>query len=272
VASNLACVGLAVEGQSAFGDLVLEAVNDTAVIGRIGDSTLRRWEDPSGARLLFTLVGSDIVGFLPSYASETQVNFSGVTAANEDIVTAAVVDEDGEQLTSAALELEQRMLIGKRPLAEAVGAVTAFASSVTVHADAEAFASSSESLLGPSDESDSEPPPHYVEQGWSWPPRMAPESFISYGVFGEGTDAHADARLNGIVLSASQRTTHLTGQPFIVARVRSAGFEVDLCMAHADHPHAPAVGSVVGGEVYLVGSIPALEQDPTTRRRWFRRT
>jgi hypothetical protein len=105
VASNLACVGLAVEEPSAFGDLVMEVAGDTAVIGRVGRSTLRRWEDPSGARLVLAMVGNEIVGALPSYASTTAVSLTGVAAANEDVVIAAVVDEDGEQLTSAAFEI-----------------------------------------------------------------------------------------------------------------------------------------------------------------------
>jgi hypothetical protein len=43
---------------------------------------------------------------------------------------------------------------------------------------------------------------HYLERGWSWPPRLASESFISYGVFGDPAQARARARLSGTVLKA----------------------------------------------------------------------
>lgn len=271
MASNLACVGLAVDEQAAFGDLVMQAVQDTAVIGRAGRSSLHRWEDSSGARLVLVTEQSEIVGALPSYDSGAEVNLTAVTAANEDVVTAAVVDGDGEQLTSAAFELEQRLLMPKRPLDKAVCSLTALGRSVSVHADDEAFAASSDSLMSPDTEDDGEPPAHYVEQGWAWPPRMAAESFISYGVFGEAAQAEATARLNGIVVASERKTNRLTGQTFIVARVRSVGFEVDLCMSIDEHPEPPPPGAVVGGEVYLVGSIPTLEPDPTARRSWFRR-
>jgi len=43
---------------------------------------------------------------------------------------------------------------------------------------------------------------HYLERGWSWPPRLASESFISYGVFGDPAQARDRARLSGTVLKA----------------------------------------------------------------------
>jgi hypothetical protein len=62
---------------------------------------------------------------------------------------------------------------------------------------------------------DQPPPAHYVERGWRWPPRVGPESFISCGVFGTEGPRKPSARLAGV----------------------------------------PAVGSILHGTVYLVGSV-----------------
>src|SRR5207245_5963287 len=47
-------------------------------------------------------------------------------------------------------------------------------------------------------------PPHYRERGWTWPPRLGAESFISYGAFGDPAQAQPRARLFGTVLKAAQ--------------------------------------------------------------------
>jgi hypothetical protein len=172
-------------------------------------------------------------------------------------------------LTSLAVELEQRRLLATE-IERADAAVVAFGQSVSAFADAATFGASRDSLLDPNADLDAEPPPIYAERGLPWPTRMAAESFIAYGVFPQDADARALARLNGVVLAASRRTTAHTAQSFIVARVRTAGFEVDLCMSAEEHPEVPTPGQVVGGEVFLVGSIPNLEQ-PTTAKRWWRR-
>src|SRR6266498_1298689 len=99
-----------------------------------------------------------------------------------------------------------------------------------VHADAAAFDSSVASLLSEPGEDPGEPPPHVVERGLRWPPRMAAESVISYDVFGAREQAQAYARLNASVLRAEQRTVAATGQRFSAARVRTVGFELDLCL------------------------------------------
>jgi hypothetical protein len=60
--------------------------------------------------------------------------------------------------------------------------VTALGVSVSVYRDADAFAASTASLVGPQDADHTEPPAHYAERGWAWPPQMAPQAFISHGV------------------------------------------------------------------------------------------
>jgi hypothetical protein len=101
-------------------------------------------------------------------------------------------------------------------------------------------------------------PADVVEQGMPWPPRMGVESFISYGVFGPLEQAQAYARLHGTVLEAQQRTVAATGQSFIVAWVRTTGFDVDLCMPATAGVEPPQPGNVLGGEVFLVASMPGL--------------
>jgi len=49
----------------------------------------------------------------------------------------------------------------------------------------------------------------------------------------------------------------LTGQPFTVAAVRTAGFETDLCLAGSEHPALPAPGSIISGTVVLSAAIDA---------------
>jgi hypothetical protein len=173
---------------------------------------------------------------------------------NDDVWSAAVVDESGDQLTSAAFELEEGGLVdeGHSPT---TATMVALGRSITTHADEAAFKASEASLLGKGSDATSQPPPGLVEQGWNWPPRMAAESFISSGVFGEPAEADATALLNGIVLRAERRTTMQTGQTFVVVRVRSLGMEVDLCLAGVDHPEVPVPGQIIGGTVFLVASL-----------------
>jgi len=99
---------------------------------------------------------------------------------------------------------------------------------------------------------------------------VAAESFIAYGTFAQGADAQATARLNGTVLEASRRITAETGQAFVVARVRSGLFEIDVCLSVEEHPDVPSPGQVIGGGVLLVASIPTLE-GTRAAKRWRRR-
>ncbi len=272
MASNLSCVGLAVDDNRALGSLVDAVRHQATSLGHADGVEVLRWEDrSSGARLLLGTQAGKLVDLLPSLASGTTTHLARIRAVNEDVATAAVVDEAGEQLTSAALEIEQRRFLGAREVECADAAIVALGQSISIHKDADAYAESADSLLDPLADEPSEPPAHYAEKGWKWPPRIATESFISHGVFGDPKESRATARLSGTVLSAERRTTAQTGQAFLVARVRTIGFEVDLCLNANEHPDLPAAGHVVSGIVFLVGSLPSLE--PTGKRtRWWRRT
>jgi hypothetical protein len=271
VTSNLDCVGLGVDSRAGLERLVDAALEDADLLGTVAGVKVLRWQDPSGARMVFGVRGKDVLTMLPSYAGMTGARLANVRAVNDDVAVADVLDEDGEQATMLALELEERHL-----LPAALGPVGGPASVIALGVDAAmfadeaAFTASDASLVNERGDDDSEPPAHYAEQGWSWPPRMATESFISYGVFGTPKKAEAYARLNGVVLHAQRRTVVATGQQFVVARIRSAGFEADVCLAASDCPDIPVAGNIVGGTVFMVGSLPfpLASTADTEKRSW----
>lgn len=252
MASNFECVGISVDSQEQLGSLLDDVLPAAVFLGEAGGARTLRWEDPSGARLAVTLRGNQVVSLVPSWRSETEVTLRSVIRLNEDTFSAGVFDGD-EQLTAMAFELEQRhVTTGQGPWSMTVQLV-ALGQAVTVHRDADAFATSDNSLLGGGDSS-AEPPADFAAQGWPWPPRMAAESFISYGAFGDPAHAQATARLSGTVLSAAISTVAHSGRPVVTALVHSAGFDVTVCLSGAEHPQEPAAGSVLSGEVFLVAS------------------
>ena len=259
VTSNLECVGLGVSSNGALRSLIDEVVGLAVPIGSAYGLEIRRWEDPSGARLVFGLGDQGVViDLLPSFAGRIGADLSEVRRINEELASAAVMDENGEQVTAMAFELEERRFLPFPPdSVSGEASIIALGVDVTTHADNAAFAASPSSLMGGEQDESGEVPAHYVDRGWSWPPRMASESFISYGVFGEPENAKAYARLFGTVLGSELRTVALTGQTIVRVRVRTVGFEVDLCMPFSD-PQLPTPGEVIGGGVFLVGSMPSL--------------
>jgi hypothetical protein len=254
VPSNLACLGLGVADNAELERLLSVAVPAARPLGEVDGIWVVRWEDPSGARLVMSVQGEQVLDLLPSFAGTPGARLANIQAATDEVAIADVVDEGDEQVTMLALELEQRRLLPAEGLAAASATVVALGVDVTVHADEDAFAASDASLLqDPGEDGPGEPPPHFVERGWSWPPRMAAESFISYGVFGAPEDAQAYARLTGTVRQARRLRVTATGQEFTAARVQTAGFEVDLCLPAGEHTLQP--GNVIGGTVFLVGSL-----------------
>jgi hypothetical protein len=181
---------------------------------------------------------------------------SGCQLINESIASAAVVDADGEQLTSMAFDAEQyRQLQALGHPVSGPARITALGVAVKIYPDDDVFAASPGSLLDSSADPAREPPQHYLDHGWTWPPRVASESFFSYGEFGEPAQSSAHARLSGTVLKADRAVCTLTGQSFIVASVRTAGFQADLCLAGSEHPDLPVSGNIISGTVYLSAAI-----------------
>jgi hypothetical protein len=270
MASNLACVGLAASGSDDFEALVAAARPNAVRFGRVADVELLRWEDPSGARMVFRISDGQVVDFLPSFAADPTTRLGQVRRANKTVATAAVVDSAGDQLTSLAFECEQFRLLPDRPVDSALASVVFLGRKVSVHADDEAFGNSQDSLLDPNADLNAPAPPHYMERGLKWPPRVGSESFFSYGVFGEASQAGAGARFAGVVTGAERRTVHQTNQTFIVARVRTVGIDVSVCMSSNEVDAVPHPGQIIAGDVFIVGSIPALEAPQETRRWWQR--
>ena len=256
MASHLACIGLGVENQVELDRLLAAVYPRAVVIGRMGRREVRRWEDPSGARLIFRLDDGKPAGFSPAFAGRPGAFVMGGAQIGESSWNVAIVHVDGEQQTGAAVDLEQGGLAEPVTL-PAQASIVALGRSIAGFPDAEAFAASSASLLGPSRDGEERPanlPEHFV-----WPPRMGPESFISYGVFapdvGGSAGAEPIARMHGTVLASERRTASETGQEFGVVRVRTTGMEVDLCIAGSDLTQPIEPGQIIGGEVYLSASI-----------------
>jgi hypothetical protein len=249
--SHLGCVGLGVDDVDALAALLDEVVPRGAASRQPDGSVLYVWTDPSGARLTITTDRTgDVDTVTPSYDGQPGALLGGLVARNGAVVAADVL-EDGKVVTRLAVEV-----LAPQPVPATGRAVlTAFGVDVSLHASPEEFAESDASLLSPGSEREDEPL------------RMAAESFLSYGVFGEADESRPIARLNGTVLAARTATVETTGQSFHAVRVRTIGMEVDVCLAAADHPDAPEVGGVLAGTVYLVADV----ERPPARRRWFGR-
>ena len=279
--STLGCIGLAVDGDEELEDLLARVLPQTVPIGSAAGVDVLRWQDPSGARIVLGVAGSALTWFSPSYAGTPGARLENVVAVNDDVVTASVVDEDGEVVAWLAAGLEQRLLLSPGVPASGSAAVVSLGVDVTAFPDADAYAASDASLVDP-DSEPGDPAPRYVENGWGWPPRYAAESFLSYAVFAEGPQANAYGRLAGTVLHTDTRQAAATGQRFHVARVRTADFHTDVCLAAAEHEHAPSPGEVLAGTVYLVVSMDVSGTDvsgtdvsgtqassePVRQRRW----
>ncbi len=247
-------------------DLVDRMIPAAQRLGEVGEIAVYRWQDPSGARLVFSRRGSDTLDILPSFAGQPGVRLAGCEALNEDVIAGAVVDSEGEQVTSMAFELEQRRAFPKRGGWSGTAAICALAPDAEFFATADLFEASRRSLLDPNVDLDETAPAVYSERGLKWPPRMASDSFFSTGVFGPPEESTAHARLNGRVLAAETRTNGLTSQVFLWCRVQTLDFEIDL-LAESIDGFVPSIGSTVAGTVFLVGSIDSL----TFKRSWWRR-
>jgi len=269
MASELACVGLEMANQSEWNDFVERVLPRAVRFGHVDGMALLRWEDPSGARLALAIKDRWAVWCRPSFAAQPSTRLAGVSRVNADVAIADVVDDTGQQLTSLGLELEQLHLLA-RPVKSATAAITFFGISISVHAGSEAFARSAESLLTPNADPNEPPPPHFVEQGRQWPIRVSDEFFLSYGVWGDRKHATAGARIAGVVRHAERRTVHETGQSFITVATRTAGFDATVCLSGTEFATTPEPGQVIAGDVFVVGSVPALEES-NPRSSWWRR-
>lgn len=276
MASNLACVGLAVEDEEAYGALIDTIVPHAARLGSRGGFDVLRWEDPSGARLVLTVTGDELVGLLPSFSAAPGARLAEVVPLGDELVRAEIHDPDGETVTAAALELEQLALLPRREALAGEASVVALGVDVEVFPDEGAFDASDRSLMGDAGDAE-EPPPEIWPPEAGWPLRYGAESFVSYGLFADdsGEEPTAHAWLAGTVLHADRRRVELTRQEVVVARVRTVAFEAEVCVPGSELSVSLEPGHVIAGTVFLVGSLDVLSGsaagDEPPRRSGLRR-
>ena len=262
VASNLACIGLDVDSRDEFDELVAALLPDAVSLGRSGRTEVLRWQDPSGARLVFEVHAGTVEGILPSYDALTGASVAELALVDDDVAIGWLTDGD-EQVGQIALEVEERRLVlGKRAGFSGPVSIVGLGVGAEIFDDADAFAAAPASLLHADPDHVPEPSPHVVEFKLPWPPRMATESILPFGVFAEPHDIDAYARVNGTVLGASTRTVERTGQSFHAVRVRTAGFDMEMCIPTAVHPELPRTGQVIAAMAFMVGSLGASTPRP----------
>ena len=257
MASNMACVGLDVPDVDGLNALLAEVWPRTRVLAEVGGLVVRRWEDPSGARIVLAGRDGTVERFMPSFGGAPGALLRDVFALNDEVSAADVV-MDGETATRLAIELEERDLVRGRSV-DGEASIVLLGTGVEVFTDEAAFMRSPASLLSRGKEPDGEPPPDLDGHRIAWPMRVAAESFMSIGLFsssfGGPESATAEARMAGTVLVAERRTVGITGQSFVVARMRCTGFEADLCMPAGPDGTLPLPGNVIAGDVFVVGSL-----------------
>jgi hypothetical protein len=256
MSSNLECVGLGVRDHEDLGVLVQTALTAALPLAQFSKGELWRWQDRSGARLTITLDEQrQVKDMLPSFDGLPGARIVDCRPVNAQLSRATVVDGDGSPVATMAFAPEQQqVLVDSGAPVSGLAVVTGLAVDVTVYPDEGTFAASDDSLLDPT-LAGTEPPGEYVQHGWAWPPRIPAQSFTPEGPVDDPKRAKAQARVSGIVLGSEPRTCGLTGQEFMVSRVETTGFEMDMCLAAFHHPQPPPRGSIVVGTVYLVASM-----------------
>jgi hypothetical protein len=237
MATHLGCIGLGTGGEQDFQRLVAEASKEAQQQEVVRDVRVRRWEDGSGAVVVLGWRGGQLISFMPSFAAASEVRLANCHPVREPVTIAEVQERDGTPITALAAEIEQyrQLVAGGRP-AGGMARIAAFGLRVKLYDDEQAFLAAPK---GPHDAS-------------------APADFEPFGAFAEPAQAQAHARLTGTVIKAERRFSWFTSDPFTVAVTRTAGFEVDLCLAGDEHPDVPAPGTVVTGIVSLSVSVPNL--------------
>jgi hypothetical protein len=261
MASNLACIGLAVPVRADFARLVKTTEGDAEPMGRRDGIDIARWEDPSGARVVLAHDGDQLTRFQPSFAAEPGAELVSITPVSTTVSRAQVVDASGKLVATVDVEPEQQATVRDLDGVDAAPAsLIAFATDVAFFADADAYAASPRSL---------------VDEDRRSSRRYAPVSFEAYGAENEGDEIEAYAHLAGTVRTVDDRRNHLTAQRFLTARVATLGFEVTLCAPLGEDDELPAVGSIAAGTVFLgadlLGVPHAEPTDSEGHRHWFGR-
>jgi hypothetical protein len=238
MASHLGCIGLGTGSEQEFERLVVHSAKEAQQEEVVRGVRVRRWEDGSGAAVVLGWRGSQLISFMPAFAATSEVRLADCHPVREPVAVANVQERDGTPITALAAELEQyRQLVAAGEPAGGTAKIAAFGLRVKLYDDEQAF------LAAPKD-----------------PEKDATKAadFEPFGAFAEPAKAQPHARLTGTVIKAERRFSWLTGHPFTVAITRTAGFEVDLCLAGDDHADVPEPGAVVTGIVSLSASLGSL--------------
>lgn len=269
MASNFDCIGLRPQSSAELGAILERIRPDLRQLGVSDGVRLERWTDESGATLQLGTTATDVEDLVPTLDSDFGARAGDVVLVNGSVASAAILDEEGEQATAVTFDAEDFRRLragvdgGNRRLS-----LVGLGVRVELFDSEGAFEESPASLLSPSS-ADEPAPDDFAERGLTWPLRIAAESVLAEGLFGPPEEADAVVRISGTVLRAQSRTNGLTGHAFTVARIRTVGFEADICLSSAEHPRVPEPGSVLSGYVYLVGRIdlPPMEPTPAPGRR-----
>ena len=242
------CIGLPIQDDESLRAVAPGLFRDATVLGETTAGAVLRWQDPSGARVTFTLDSEGlIVDVVPSIDGAPGASLGQIGALHGSIFEADVVDHDDETMTRLAMDLERYLLIDARDGAwSARTSITALGLDVATFASPQAFAGSAASILS-GDASDPAAK------------RLGHESFIPVGLFGPAEDVVPIARLSGTVMHATRRRNARSGLEFDVARVSTVGMEVDVCTPASGR--LAELGEVISGTVYLVGSEGNSEPD-----------
>ncbi|ARJ03884.1 hypothetical protein B5808_00515 [Cnuibacter physcomitrellae] len=255
--STLGCIGFDSAGRAELLTTVGRLAHSARPLGTADGVEVLRWEDPSGARLTFDRLRDRLVAFVPSFAGRPGVLLRNCRTVGTKVVVGDVLDSAGAQMTVMGFELEQRRALATDEQWSGTAAVTGFARTAEFFDDRTAYSRSPYSLLDPATADDEVAPEHQLDTVRKRTERMAAESFIPWGLFGDGTDPSAEARLNGTVVEATLRRNTVTGTRFLSARVTCMGFEIDLVAAW-DRDEPPTPGSIVAAELFLIASIDSL--------------
>lgn len=255
----LRCFGFG-DDPAALVESVLPRVERLSMTGE--DEVLAWTDEGSGARLVLGCRGVDVRWVWPTLWAPTSTLLGGLTVLADDVVSAAVIDDAGAPAARLVLRLEQGRSLTPEALERSWPAAVVATGAVRVFADGAAFGADPISIVGDPTGYSAQPPEHFAARGWAWPPRLAEESLEPAG------GALPMARLTGTVLACATRRNDLTGREFSVARLRTLGLELDLCLP-ADHEPVP-VGAVVAGTVGLTGHLGPAPGDP--RQRWVQRS
>src|ERR1700761_4010268 len=239
MASHLGCIGLGTGGEQDFERLAAEAGKAAQQQEVVRGVRVRRWEDGSGAAVVLGWRGGQLISFMPAFAATSEVRLANCHPVREPVTVADVQEPDGTPITALAAELEQyRHLVAAGRPADGMAKIAAFGLRVRLYDDEQAFLAAPK---GPHD-------------------ATAPAGFEPFGAFAEPAPAKPPphAPLTGTVIKAERRFSWLTSHPSTVAITRTAGFEVDLCLAGDEHPDVTAPGAVVTGIVSLSASLGTL--------------